>query len=704
MSAFQNGVYAVFNLTGHVQVKVTWTGGLNAVLSGLFFSTPAPPPPAPSISLTTPAASSTQSGTINITASAVANSPATMASVQFQVDGTNLGAAVAGAGPTFTAQWNTATIANASHILTAIATDSFGQTTTSSAVSIVTSNTVTGPAISITAPASGPVSGTVTVTANATAVAGMNSVQFRLDGANLGSPQTGPGPAYSVQWNTTGVTGTHTLTAVATDDNDQTATSAPVSVTISTTASSAYLVKLDTSTQGSWPGVYGADGYVIPSDASVPPTYATVTIGSGATPFAWQTSTTDVRALEMSPTNTTRIPSAWYSYNASFNINVNLTDGQLHQIALYALDFDTTTRNETISILDAASNVVLATQPMTSFNGGIYAVFNIKGNVIVQVANNNGEPNIVLSGLFFRSFNTVSPPAVSVTAPTSGATVSGPVTLTANATSSQGVASVQFQIDGINQGSPQTTSGPNYSIQWASPEVGNGVHALTAIATDTLGLSSTSPAVSVTVANGPPPANSAVFTGSDTTTSGNWVGVYGSDGYMMADGGPSPTPGPSGLPAVINNAPFYAVVNLDGALQWTWHDGFPGTGSFALPISPTSAIRIGAAYYQNYTLGGSNNLPLDVDVTFADNQTHQLALYLVDWHHDVRHQQINIVDPNTQTVLSTQSIINFDQGIYLKYNVQGHVQVQVTLIPDNADQSSIADSVVMAAMFFDPAH
>ena len=368
------------------------------------------------------------------------------------------------------------------------------------------------------------------------------------------------------------------------------------------------------------------------------------------------------------------------------------------------MDLDTTTRNETISILDGTTNAVLATQPMSAFHGGVYAVFNIRGNVIVQIANNGGTPNLVLSGLFFRSFSGVQPPTVSVTTPAGGATVSGAVMLTANAASTQGIASVQFQIDGVNQGLAQTGSGPNYSIQWASPAVSSGVHSVTAIATDTLGLTAISPAVSITVANGPPPANSAVFLGTDTTTLGNWVGFYGADGYMMGDGGPDPVPGPPGLPNVISNPPFYALVNLDGAKQWTWHDGFPATGTFSLPISPTSSIRIGGAYYQNFAINSSNNLPLDVDVTFADNQTHQLALYFVDWHHDVRHQQINIVDPNTQTVLSTQSIINFDQGIYLKYNVQGHVQVQVTLIPDNSDQTSVATSVVMAAMFFDPSH
>ena len=37
VSGFGNGVYIVYTLKGHVKVRVTNTGGLNAVLSGFFF-------------------------------------------------------------------------------------------------------------------------------------------------------------------------------------------------------------------------------------------------------------------------------------------------------------------------------------------------------------------------------------------------------------------------------------------------------------------------------------------------------------------------------------------------------------------------------------------------------------------------------------------------------------------------------------------
>src|SRR5581483_10202654 len=71
------------------------------------------------------------------------------------------------------------------------------------------------PTVSITAPAAGAtVSSTVTISADATASAGMQGVQFQVDGANLGNQVTGAGPTYSVSWDsTTASNGSHTLTA-----------------------------------------------------------------------------------------------------------------------------------------------------------------------------------------------------------------------------------------------------------------------------------------------------------------------------------------------------------------------------------------------------------------------------------------------------------------------------------------------------------
>jgi hypothetical protein len=92
---------------------------------------------------------------------------------------------------------------------------------------IIDEFTVTGPATGVdttpsvvwlTAPAGGStVSGTITVSANATDNVGVSSVQFQLDGVNLGAAITGSGPFYSTRWNTTTATsGMHTLAPIAT--------------------------------------------------------------------------------------------------------------------------------------------------------------------------------------------------------------------------------------------------------------------------------------------------------------------------------------------------------------------------------------------------------------------------------------------------------------------------------------------------------
>ena len=89
----------------------------------------------------------------------------------------------------------------------------------------------TVPTVSITSPSSGStVSGTITVSANATDNVGVAGVQFKLDGNSLGSEDISS--PYSTSWNTSVSTGSHTLTATARDAAGNTTTSSSVTVTI----------------------------------------------------------------------------------------------------------------------------------------------------------------------------------------------------------------------------------------------------------------------------------------------------------------------------------------------------------------------------------------------------------------------------------------------------------------------------------------
>lgn len=92
------------------------------------------------------------------------------------------------------------------------------------------------PAVTITAPAGGTVSGTVNLAANASDNVGVVGVQFKVDGVNTGSEDTTS--PYGVSWNSASVpNGNHTITAVARDAAGNTTTSAAVTVNVSNTVS-----------------------------------------------------------------------------------------------------------------------------------------------------------------------------------------------------------------------------------------------------------------------------------------------------------------------------------------------------------------------------------------------------------------------------------------------------------------------------------
>ncbi|WP_127579489.1 Ig-like domain-containing protein [Paenibacillus koleovorans] len=94
----------------------------------------------------------------------------------------------------------------------------------------------------------------------------------------------------------------------------------------------------------------------------------------------------------------------------------------------------------------------------------------------------------------------ITPPTVSVTAPSASGTISGSTTLTASASDASGIANVQFYVDGIRAGSLLTTS--PYTTTFNASTLSNGTHAITAKATDTAGNVTVSAPVSVTVTGG----------------------------------------------------------------------------------------------------------------------------------------------------------------------------------------------------------
>jgi hypothetical protein len=433
------------------------------------------------------------------------------------------------------------------------------------------------------------------------------------------------------------VTTSAQVTVKATSADGTASSTATVNLAPPTAVSVANFVKVDTSTQGSWHGVYGANAYSIAQDSQTTLSYGTYTVENNLN-YTWNPSTTDPRALQ-NGANTGRLAATWYS-PSSFSIDVNLTDGNSHQVAVYALDWDAQGRTETISIVNPSTNSVLNSQTVSSFSGGEYLVWNITGHVTISVTCTGG-PNTVISGIFFDNpGGTVAPPSVSVS-PSS-------VTLTAN----------QMQTFAAT-----VVNSTNQSVTWSiSPNVGN-ISATTGVYTAPATIASNQAPVTVTATSGVGPTGTATinlsagatanFVRLDTITQGNWPGTYGADGYSIAQSSQS--------------LPSYASFSLQNQLNWTWATN--PADQRALEI-PGGSQRIAATWY--------DYVPWSMNVDCTDTNTHQFSIYAVDWDSQGRSEMIQIYDAKSNALLSTQTISNFTGGEYLVWTISGNVQIVIT--------------------------
>jgi subtilisin family serine protease len=204
-------------------------------------------------------------------------------------------------------------------------------------------------------------------------------------------------------------------------------------------------------------------------------------------------------AMTISATNSSDQKASWANYG-------NCVDWFAPGVSITSAWYDSNTATNTISGTSMASPhsagvaaLYLGANPGHSpatVRDAIYAA-TTKGIVTSSSTANN---HLLYSGFMGGSGPGDSPPTVSITSPTEGATLSGTATLTASASDDVGVAQVAFYHGSTLIGTDTSSSG-GWSVSWNTTAVADGAYALTARATDTAGQTTTSAPVSVTVAN-----------------------------------------------------------------------------------------------------------------------------------------------------------------------------------------------------------
>lgn len=148
---------------------------------------------------------------------------------------------------------------------------------------------------------------------------------------------------------------------------------------------------MDTTTKGNWKGVYGQDGNFIAEFSYAAPPYSTFQPVNTNRQLLdlWSTDPRAPLKPQGAYSDTERVKSQW-SNPASMDFQVSATDGQQHRIALYFVDWQPgpgLNRRLHLTVLNTDTGEVLARNGLDDYAGGVYLVYDCRGNVTFGVEN-----------------------------------------------------------------------------------------------------------------------------------------------------------------------------------------------------------------------------------------------------------------------------------------------------------------------------
>ena len=178
----------------------------------------------------------------------------------------------------------------------------------------------------------------------------------------------------------------------------------------------------------------------------------------------------------------------------------------------------------------------------------------------------------------------------------------------------------------------------------------------------------------------------------DFETRGNWVGNYGSEGYVIAEQNDE-----------LNHIPAYAKIEFDDDQFWTWWEsssGDPAHGDdeeiaaereiSALYTSPDKTDKIAACWYNG------DYFSLTVSVGDAPKK---VTLYMNDFDSYSRSAEVSTKNKTGKAMKEPAEKVFFDVdeyvvGCYISYVVTGEIMFEFDCYGGN---------VVLSGVFFDPA-
>ena len=182
-------------------------------------------------------------------------------------------------------------------------------------------------------------------------------------------------------------------------------------------------------------------------------------------------------------------------------------------------------------------------------------------------------------------------------------------------------------------------------------------------------------------------ASSARLLDIDRSTRGNWVGNYGSEGWLIATNDES-----------LQSLPEYVVAVeflnefLDGPASFhVWWDE-EATGEInedwrvesGLFRSPDSGYRLASCHF-----GTEFNTIIDIG-----DETRKVSLYITDFDEGFREVEITAFDADDNALMPVINVYNYEEGVYLQFIMSGRVRFMF--------YTSGGPNAVVSGVFFDP--
>jgi hypothetical protein len=181
------------------------------------------------------------------------------------------------------------------------------------------------------------------------------------------------------------------------------------------------------------------------------------------------------------------------------------------------------------------------------------------------------------------------------------------------------------------------------------------------------------------------------FVKQDATTSGNWGGVYGKDGYVLCNYNGNGNDKKS-LPPYVSSV-SYSLYAADPPNAGIWAAGTSDDRALAADAGNQNP-RNAAELFTDKFIGGRSTMTCTINCPGTNN--YQVALYFVDWNDGGRRLAVEMHDAKTLDLVAPEKVVtNFYGGKYLVYTYNKSAKFRIDHVR--------GDNAVLSGIFFDPA-